>query len=155
MATQPNLITLSDKGSEFIRNFEGFREFPYLDTGGIATIGYGTTLDAGGVVKYKDGIAKDHALALFNADVSKIIAQLAKCPFNGFQEWQFDAIISLSYNIGYGAFSTSTVYKQLMVRNTDLGSWLWFCKDNKGHVDMGLGRRRRMELKLFVYGLYS
>lgn len=157
MATQPNLITLSEKGFEFMTqpSFDSFHEFPYLDPGGVPTVGYGTVIDAAGMARYKDGIAKDHAKALFYADVGKIINQLGRCPFNGFQEWQFDAIISLCYNIGFGAFSTSTIYKQLMVRNNDLLSWLYFCKDNKDHVDIGLGRRRRLELKLFIYGLYS
>lgn len=151
----PNLITLSPKGSEFIRNFEGFREFAYLDSGGLATIGWGTRLDSEGIVKYKDGIKQDHALALFNMSVSSIIRELGRCPFNGFQEWQYDAVISLAYNIGYGAFASSTIYKQLCVRSIDLTSWLFFCRDNKDRISEGLQNRRRAELKLFIYSIYG
>lgn len=152
---QPNLITLTEKGSEFIRNFEGFREFAYADSGGIATIGYGTTIDAAGIIKYKNGIAKDHALALFNKSVDVIITALGKCPFNGLQSWQFDAIISLIYNIGFSQFSGSTIYRHLAVRSIDLGPWALFIRDAKGNVLPGLQRRRLAELKLFIYGIYG
>ena len=86
--------------------------------------------------------------------VSSIIKELGRCPFNGFQEWQYDAVISLAYNIGWTAFAGSTIYKQLSIRSIDLGSWLFFCRDNKDRISEGLQNRRRAELKLFIYGIY-
>jgi GH24 family phage-related lysozyme (muramidase) len=146
-----SLNQLSDAGSRFIRNFEGFRAFEYSDTGGLITIGYGERVNVGA---YPNGITEEQALVLFNQAVDKIIIQLGKLPFAGFMQHQIDAILSLAFNVGYEGFVNSTIYKQLIVRSTDLGAWNWIVRDQKGKIDQGLVNRRRAELKLFIYGLY-
>ncbi|WP_157681134.1 glycoside hydrolase family protein [Maribacter dokdonensis] len=35
---------LSENGNELLKELEGFRSEPYLDTAGVPTIGYGNTL---------------------------------------------------------------------------------------------------------------
>ncbi|MBE9157071.1 glycoside hydrolase family protein [Nodosilinea sp. LEGE 06152] len=96
--------------AQFVANFEGFRECPYLDPVGVATIGYGTT-------RYPDGRAvkmgdpciteaqaaeyKQGDLAKFNAIAKGAIAR----PMTPSQE---TAWTSFLYNVGpAGAQSTA------------------------------------------------
>lgn len=153
----PNILNLSEAGFKFMTqpSFDSFHALPYRDSGGIPTIGYGQEISELDMVKYKAGITEEFAKQLFDDYVNKLTVLLSKCPLAGFQQWQNDAILSFCYNIGYEDFVQSTPYKQLVTRNPDLGSWLWYVRDAKNHIDVGLVRRRRAEWKLFVYAIYS
>lgn len=148
-----NNQTISPEGLKFIQNFEGFRERPYKDSGGLLTIGYGNRITEEEAVNFKDGITPAEAQNLFDAYITGMTGQLRKCPLSLLQH-QFDAVCSLAYNIGLHEFLNSTIYKMLSVRGVDLSSWLFFVKDAKDHTDDGLIRRRRLELKLFIYAIY-
>jgi len=65
---------------------------------------------------------------------------------------QFDAMVSLAYNIGTGAFSKSTLLKKHLERNYGLAS-NEFPKWNKagGQVVPGLVNRRAKEQELYNY----
>jgi GH24 family phage-related lysozyme (muramidase) len=149
-----NLQTVSPEGCKFIQSFEGFRAKPYADSGGLLTIGYGQRITVEEADNYKDGISQEEAQNLFDSYIGSLTVRLRKCPLSLLQH-QFDACCSLAYNVGLNEFLQSTIYKMLSVRGVDLGSWLYFVKDAKNHVDDGLVRRRRLELKLFIYGLYN
>lgn len=152
-----NQISLSDDGIKFITQpqFDSFVAKPYIDSGGLWTIGFGTRITDDLVVKYKDGITEDFAWTLFKAHNALLLSQLQKCPLAGLQQWQNDAIFSLSYNIGIEAFINSTIYKVLMTRGTDLSPWKWFIYDQNKQKQQGLVRRREMEVRLFIWGLYN
>ena len=150
-----NILTLSPEGAKFIQNFEGFRDKPYQDSGGLWTIGYGEKLNPDELFAYKDiGITQEDAQSLFDGWIAGYVSRLRKCPLALLQH-QFDACCSLAYNIGLKAFLDSTIYKNLAMRSIDIAPWLEWTHDAKGKVDEGLTRRRRAELKLFIYGLYS
>lgn len=151
-----NNQTLSEAGVKFMTQprFDSFEPMPYLDPGGLWTIGFGTRITDKQMQEFKEGITEEHARQMFQDHTHMLTAQLRSCPLALLQH-QFDACCSLAYNIGLPAFLGSTVYKQLAVRSIDLSSWLWFVKDAKGKVQSGLVNRRRAELKLFIYGLYS
>jgi lysozyme len=155
MAQQNIPITISQAGLQFITNFEGFRSRPYKDTGGLWTIGYGTQISKEEASAYATGIAVPQALQFVHSSLNSIYPQLAKCPLNGLFQNQWDALLDFIYNIGFEAFQNSTVYKKITTRDGDLSSWLLWCKDAVGQIDEGLLRRRRAELKLFIYGLYK
>lgn len=153
MAISP--ITLSIAGTAFIcNNFELFVPKPYKDSGGLWTIGYGSRITDAQVQQFKDGITEAQAQAMYQGYMQALGVKLRQCPLAGLSQNQNDAIFSLAYNIGYQAFLDSTIYKQLMCRGIDLSSWLLFIHDQRGNVDQGLIRRRQMELKLFIWGLY-
>lgn len=151
-----NPITLSDAGTKFIcDNFELFRSLPYKDPGGLWTIGYGSRISLLQLQQYKtNGISMADAQGMYKDYMAGLQNQLRRCALAGLQQWQNDAIFSLAYNIGYDAFINSTIYKHIMCRGTDLSSWKSFIHDQHGNVDNGLIRRREMELKLFLWGIY-
>jgi lysozyme len=143
------------KGLEIIKEWEGLRLKAYPDpaTGGEPwTIGYGLT-SAAGIVPVKRGMvitkeqAEDYlirALAKYEYAVSRA---LKRTPTQN----QFDAMVSLCYNIGPGAFTTSSVAKHFNTGNLDMAamSFLLWVKANYRTME-GLKRRREAERKLFL-----
>lgn len=145
----------SPDGLDLIKTFEGLRLTAYPDpgTGGEPwTIGYGTTSSAG-VGK----IAKGMKITQVQAE-SMLVRSLAAYEF-GVQralkvapsQQQFDAMVSLAYNIGLTNFSRSSVVKYLnagLVEKAAGAFLLW----NKaaGKVMPGLTRRRAAERDLFL-----
>lgn len=144
---------INDATVDLVKEFEGFREWAYLDGGGVWTIGYGTTAAAGLGIAPKAGmkISKEQAeVYLFKAldtFATKIEAGI-KAPIN---ENEFGAFLSLAYNIGPDAFLKSTALRKFNAGDkagAAAGIKL-FNKDN-GKVVKGLVRRRDAEVVLFL-----
>lgn len=153
----PAPISLSAAGASFMTQpaFDSFRAFPYQDSGGLWTIGYGTRITPAQAKQYVHGIDEAQGLQMFEVYITGLLAKLKMMPLAGLPQYQNDAIVSLSYNIGINGFSTSTIYKQIINRGTDLSSWKVFVHDAKGVIQAGLVRRRDLELKLFIWNIYT
>lgn len=142
----------SRSGIELIKKWEGCRLTAYQDSVGVWTIGYGLT-SAADIISVVKGltITQDQAnqylveaLGKYEAEVSKA---LTRTPWQS----QFDAMVSLCYNIGPGAFAKSTVVKKF--NSGDIpGAADAFLLWNKagGKVVEGLKNRRADERKLFL-----
>lgn len=77
--------------------------------GDVPTIGFGTTEG----VKMGDRITPPKALERALSDISKYEGALKKCVGVPLSQNEYDAYVSLSYNIGTGAFCRSTLVKYL------------------------------------------
>ena len=92
-------MTVSDEGVELIKDFESYRRFAYED-GGKWYIGYGTLC---GQNEFPDGVTPDEAEALMREHMVDMEAKL-----NSFlkkysvelEQYQYDALMSLTYNLG-------------------------------------------------------
>lgn len=147
---------ISQKGLDLIARFEGLRLEAYLDTlasNHIWTIGYGHTKTA------KKGmvITNKEALALLKSDcewVEEVLNREIKVPVT---QAMFDALASLTFNIGERAFMTSTLLERL--NHSDYaGAQAQFHVWRKagGKVVQGLVNRRAEEAKHFALeGLYA
>ena len=145
----------SDEGIALIKGFEGCRMTAYPDpgTGGSPwTIGYGWTLPVDGK-PVRPGMTIDQAtadrllktgLVSYENDVLKIVKVKLT-------QGQFDALVSLAYNIGSRALSTSTLLKKLNAGDIK-GAADEFLRWNKagGKALNGLTRRREAERALFL-----
>ena len=145
-------MKISSKGLELIKEFEGFSANAYLCPAKIPTIGYGNTFwEDGRKVKLGEQISKTNALELLelvaNKDFADKIFPLIKVKVS---QNQFDAMVSLAYNIGVGNFSKSTLLKKVNSGDFD-GASNEFLKWNKssGKELLGLTRRREREKDLF------
>jgi lysozyme len=143
----PTRLIVSDNGLKMIKQHEGCKLKAYLDGGGVWTIGYGHTETA------KPGmvISQAEAERLFIEDVQTFadgVRQLIKVPVT---QNQFDALVSLAYNIGLEALRTSTLLKNLNRRDyvSAAENFLSWKYDNKKFVQ-GLLNRRVEERKLFL-----
>lgn len=91
-------MELSQKIKQLIKSFEGCRLTAYRCPSGVLTIGFGHT---GKDVTSGKRISQAEADRLFDDDIRKFAALVAPV-FAGVQLTgnQFDALVSLSYNIG-------------------------------------------------------
>ncbi|MDD3885181.1 MAG: lysozyme [Gallionella sp.] len=113
--------------------------------GDVPTIGFGTT--AG--VKPGDHITPPRAVARALTDVQKFEGALKTCITVPLAQGEYDAFVSLSYNIGPSAFCGSTLVKKLNsgdYTGACLGILDW--DKFKGKPLKGLTVRRQAEYKL-------
>jgi lysozyme len=147
---------LSDKGRALIKHLESCSLTAYPDGKDPVTkaqrysIGYGHNGVAKGAT-----ITQAEAERLFDVDaVGREMAVSAAAPRATQQ--QFDAMVSLSYNIGVGAFKASTVLARHN-RGDELGAAdafeLWNQSDGKVNPD--LVARRERERAVYLHGNYS
>ena len=100
---------ISEKGLSLVRQFEGLRTTAYKCSAGVWTIGYGHTQQ----VKAGQVITKTQADAFLQLDISKAdaaIQRLVKVPIN---QNERDALASFIFNLGAGAFESSTLLKKI------------------------------------------
>ena len=145
-------MKISPRGLELIKDFEGFSSNSYLDVVNIPTIGWGNTFyEDGTKVKLGDQISKTDALKLLevvaNRDFADKIFPSIKVKVT---QSQFDAMVSLAYNIGAGAFLKSTLLKKVNAGDF-AGAGEEFLRWNKanGKEVLGLTKRREREKQLF------
>jgi lysozyme len=148
------LISKRVSAAKLIAKFEGLRLNAYPDTGGIWTIGYGSTKDpfTGKKVKEGDKISKATALEWLKKDIEQrqlAIDKLIKVPISANKK---AALTSLAYNIGLGAFQRSTLLRLLNAKAPVMDVADQFLVWNKvnGVVVRGLVNRRKLERELFL-----
>lgn len=104
--------TTSASGIDLICSFEGLKLNAYDDGVGVWTIGYGTTVINGVKVKKGDTCTVEQAKSYMASDLKKFEAAVNKVTV-ALNQNQFDALVSLAYNIGTSAFANSTLLKKL------------------------------------------
>lgn len=104
------ILSLSAAGLVGLVAKEGYSDKAIIPVpGDVPTYGFGTT--AG--VKLGDTITPPKALARALQDVQKFEGALKQCVKVPLHQYEYDAYISLEYNIGEGAFCNSTLVKRL------------------------------------------
>lgn len=156
-------MKISADGVAMIADFEKYVGTPYLDAVGVWTIGYGNTYYPNGrKVKSSDAPitieeAKKLKMDIINRDFAAAVnIMLEKEISKGkIKQHQFDALVSLAYNIGISALQGSSVLRNLKAGKVTAAAdsfLLW----NKGSVRgrrvvlKGLVRRREAERKMFL-----
>lgn len=139
-------MTTSSNGIDFISKEEGCILHPYLDSVKKPTIGIGSTYwENGNPVSMNDKpITKQRALDLFKTTLKRYEAQVNKSIITHINQNQFDALVSLCYNIGTNGFSGSTVVKKVNNNPLDPDIRKWFeAWRNAGGKPILLSRRKR------------
>ena len=152
---QQKLKTVSTAGINLICSFEGLRLNAYDDGVGVWTIRYGTTIYPNGIkVKRGDTCTTEQAKVYMAHDLKKFESAVNTAVVVPINQNQFDALVSLAYNIGIKAFKNSTLLKKLNVGDIR-GAAAQFDVWNKagGKVMQGLVNRRAVERKLFEKAL--
>lgn len=147
-ANEPSIRQLGAKGFALIKSFEGLRLKAYPDPGTGAepwSIGYGHT----GGVKPGDVITEAVADTFLMEDIKRFERAVNHlCPVT--TQNQFDAMVSLSFNIGDKAFEDSTL-RRLHNEGKYGEARMQFARWNKsgGKEMAGLSRRRAAEGLLY------
>jgi lysozyme len=141
------LMTISQKGIDLIKGFEGCKLFAYRDSVGIATIGYGHTKD----VRIGMSITQKQAEEFLKSDIKPIEHLLNGMGINYTQN-QFDALTSWIFNLGEGNFKKSTMCKNIVARKSDIEITDQMVKwyNAGGRPLAGLMRRRVAEANMFL-----
>ena len=142
---------MTERCIELIKRFEGCRLEAYRCPAGVLTIGYGHT----GNVKQGQRITQADADRLLREDAAKIESgvraalgsvQLADC--------KIDALVSFAFNVGVGAFGTSTLARKVKANSDDASIRSEFLRwvFAGGNRLQGLVRRREEEAKMYFAG---
>lgn len=135
----------SNEGRRLIKNYEGLRLKAYKPVAAEKywTIGYG---HYGADVSQNMVITEAQAENYLTQDLKKFENAVNKLG-RTFNQNQFDALVSFTYNCGAGSLNT-------LCRNRNNAqiaeALLLYCKDVTGKVLPGLQKRRKQERELFL-----
>ena len=145
----------------FQKGGEGFAPRQYRDSGGVLTIGYGTTpydKEAWSTLTASQPCSEEQAAKIFYNSANKnygakIVNTCLKLGITN--QGQFDALCSLAYNSGTGTITGSNRLMNAIAKNPNDESairsvWESFkIKDRKGNTLKGLIWRRKQECNMY------
>jgi lysozyme len=137
----------SQEGLALIKKFEGCRLKAYRCSANVLTIGYGHT----GGVKEDDTISQPEADELLENDIAKFEEYVSDNVIVELKQYQFDALVAWTFNLGVGNLRSSTMLKKL----NEYGDYNSVPSEMKrwnkagGKTLDGLIRRRKAEGLLF------
>lgn len=150
MKTSPQMIRL-------IMQWEGFRAKAYRCPAGVLTVGYGHT---GPDVTATTRLTMDEAETMLLSDLGKIeasVTAMARSAGRDLSQHQFDALVSLAFNIGPARLRRSMLWRK--IRNNapveevarEFRRWV----HGNGKVLPGLVSRREREAMIYSGGGYA
>lgn len=124
---------------------EGYRGEAYKDAVGIPTVGYGETKG----VTMKSRTTPDRALVQLLSSANRHASDIRQCITVPLYQHEFDAYVSLAYNIGAKNFCHSTLVRKLNAKDYS-GACSEIRRWNKagGKVLPGLSKRREKEYRM-------
>ncbi|MES2904561.1 MAG: lysozyme [Pseudomonadota bacterium] len=144
---RPAARRIGPKGLALIKRFEGLRLNAYKCPADVATIGYGST---GQHVRMGMTITEAEAEKLLLDDLDRFergVVNLAGTTTAG----QFSACVSLSFNVGLGAFATSTLLKKHLAGDYQGAADQFLRWNRAGNKALaGLTARREAERALYL-----
>ncbi len=165
---------MSPEAVELLQAIEVLRLKPYDDdhpkkdlTAWVdgATIGYGHLILKDEWDRFKNGISEEKATELFRRDAEPKEAAVAGAIKVGVQQYEFDAMVILTFNIGESGFRKSTVAKLINDPKPAAGhlklletAWKSWNKETKGGVKVvskGLTNRRAAEWRIYTSAVYQ
>lgn len=133
----------SQQGLDLLIAREGKRNAAYLDSVGVPTIGVGHT---GPEVHLGLHWNDDQIEAALRADLDRFEDAINDSVTVGLEQYKFDALLSFSFNVGVGAFQSSTMLKQINRGQFELAA-LQF---DRWHIPPEITRRRNGEREQFA-----
>lgn len=141
------MMSLDAPGAALIKSFESCSLVAYPDQRGIPTLGWGHT--AG--VQLGDTCTQAQADAWFLSDTLWACQAITNQVDVGINQNQFDALTSLVFDIGVGAFGSSTLLRVLNAGNLIMAAEQFLVWNHvNGVVNAGLTQRREAERALFL-----
>ena len=138
-------IVLSAASLVTIAGYEGYSAVAYKDAVGVPTIGYGETKG----VKMGQKTTPDRALVQLLVSMNSHADDIRQCIKVPLYQHEFDAYVSLAYNIGAKNFCSSTLVRKLNAEDykdacTEIRRW-----DKAGGKTLaGLTKRREQEYRM-------
>ena len=160
-------MKVSSAAIEMIKHHEGVRMRPYRCPALLWTVGVGHVIDPShAAVKYEERrslpipagwdrtLTMDEVDAILAQDLAKFERGVARlCPASVNHQGQFDALVSLSFNIGLGNVQRSSIrmrYNRGDIEGAADAFLMW--TKAAGKVLTGLVKRRNDERAMFLGG---
>lgn len=139
---------ITQKGLEFIQSYEGFSARVYVCPSGYPTIGYGHLIRD--YEKFLQPISRDEAEILLRRDIEIAERAVLRCIHVPLFDYQFDALVSFTFNLGGGALQRSTLRQKVNREEheyvpSELKRWVWAL----GKKSSGLAKRREAEAMMY------
>ena len=155
-------MNISKNGLIELANYEALSHTKYIDSGGVHTIGIGMTTSEIPDLNswtWERAITTEECVLMYKKATQKYVDGINKVLKNGviLTQPQFDALVSITYNIGIGGMSGSTFMKRVNAGAEDkdvVAAMQAWNKDN-GKVVKGLANRRAAEGKVYLTGQYT
>jgi lysozyme len=144
-------VKISPAGISAIKRHEGLRLHAYQDSAGVWTIGHGHT----GNVQPGQHISEAEAEQLLRDDLAQAEAAVNNGVRVPVTQEQYDAMVSLAFNIGGSAFGKSTLLQKLNEGDIHAAAneflrWDKITVNGAKEVLPGLTSRRRAERAMFL-----
>ncbi len=145
----------SDALVSFLKAWEGLKLSPSGDplVSGVVDVGYGHVIREG---EERRTITEEEADQLLRWDLEKLCAAMDNLILVALTQYQFDALLSWTYNLGTGALLKSTLLRCVNDEDLDRAAeefqrWV----NAGGKVAPGLVKRRAAERAMFEAGNYE
>jgi lysozyme len=132
----------SDQGLKLLTEREGCVLKPYLDSVGVWTSGVGNTV---GVIPNGPPITQEQADEDLRYNLNRFERAINDGVKVGLERHQFDALVSFAFNVGEGAFKSSTLLKKINAGDFE-GAALQF---DRWHIPQEITARRNGEREQF------
>lgn len=149
---------MSPDGIAQLKREEGLRLKAYQDEAGVWTIGYGHT---GADVFAGQEITEAQADALLKNDLARFEKAVSESTATmiPLSQHEYDALVSFAFNVGVGAFKTSTLLKKFnagekLEAAKEFDRWVYITQNGNKVVSFVLQARRGRERNLFLNGIY-
>ncbi|MGL5718739.1 MAG: glycoside hydrolase family protein [Paraclostridium sp.] len=158
---------ISREGFRFIKGYEGYAPRQYQDSSGYWTICYGVTLhgepDIYNELRYQQPVDESVGAKIsYDLKNTRYASKIKdRCVELGItKQYQFDALVSLAYNCGYGVITGSNSLTNAIKANpldeaTIRPIWEKFYVTSNGTLLNGLVARRKQECNMFFNRPYE
>ena len=146
-------MKIGSEGLKLIKEFEGCKLISYKCPAGVWTIGIGSTRYAdGSPVKANQALPNEGAALMLLTKTVASYEHTVNTVGVELTQNEYDALVSLCYNIGSGNFVSSTLVKMLKAGEPKSEVAKQFLRWDKagGKPLAGLTRRRNAEAELFL-----
>jgi len=140
---QAALLSLSASGLIFLASQESYSPVPYKDTKGIITNGFGNAS-----ITPNQKVTVPKALEDLKQNTSEAGKAVSSCVMSRITQNQYDAFVSLAYNVGSYSFCKSTI-----VKKANAGDLIGACEEFKRWTFVG-GKDCKIKSNK-CYGIYK
>lgn len=134
-------MKISDAGLHLLIEREAKRNNAYLDSVGVPTIGVGHT---GPEVHLGLTWTDDQVMAALRRDLDRFECAINESVHVEIDQYQFDALVSFAFNVGEGAFRSSTLVKKINAGDPDAAAQF-----DRWHIPPEITSRRNGEREQF------
>ena len=162
----PKTLKVSNKGKQFIKDWEKFEPKAYNDSEGYCTIGYGHLIKrkkCENIIipdEFKDGITEKRAAELFELRLPKFEEAIKRDIIVPLYQHEYDALVSLVFNTGPEFLNTggknngeTQIKKKINNKEYEAGADEMSDVTNGG--TSGLVKRRKAEINIFKNNVYD